>query len=122
MDHRFLVSKMTYYSIAGSAAKKTDHNRRVYRLTEFFATKHRLVVTKLRIGIKSKDFSKCNHQGFNLEKLRDRTYVQEYAVTISNKFNLYSELGDPEKLLDDYKRETLKAVEKYIGERPRPRE
>ena len=42
-------------------------------------------------------------------------------MTVSNRFNVLGTLEDPEELWDAFKRETLKAAEECIGERPRSR-
>ena len=56
---------------------------------------------------------------FHLEKLKDLTCVQEYAVTVSNWFGVLDTLEDPEELWDTFNRETLEAAKECIGERPR---
>ena len=58
---------------------------------------------------------------FHFEKLKDLTCVQEYAVTVSNRFGVLDTLEDPEELWDTFKRETLEAAKECIGERPRSR-
>ena len=124
--------RWTWYSNAGGVAKEIDHilvstrwrilqNCRVYRSAEFFATDHRLVVATLRIRIRSRKLPRCNFPKFHLEKLKDPVCAQEYAVTVSNRFGVLGALEDPEELWDTFKRETLKAAEECIGERPRSR-
>ena len=56
---------------------------------------------------------------FHLEKLKDLTCAQEYAVTVSNWFGVLDTLEDPEELWDTFNRETLEAAKECIGERPR---
>ena len=56
---------------------------------------------------------------FHLEKLKDLTSAQEYAVTISNRFGVLDTVEDPEKLWDSFKHETLEAAKECIGEHPR---
>ena len=124
--------RWTWYSNAGGVAKEIDHilvstrwrilkNCRVYRSAEFFATDHRLVIATLRIHVKSKKIPRCNSPRFHLEKLRDPTCAQEYAVAVSNRFEVLGALEDPGELWDAFKRETLKATEECVGERPRSR-
>ncbi|KAG0727072.1 hypothetical protein GWK47_035398 [Chionoecetes opilio] len=62
-----------------------------------------------------------NHTVFHLEKLKDLTCAHEYAVAVSNRFDVLGALGDPVELWDTFKRETLQAVKECIGERPRSR-
>ena len=54
---------------------------------------------------------------FHLEKLKDLTSAQEYAVTVSNRFGVLDTLEDPEELWDTFKCETLEAAKECIGER-----
>ncbi len=42
-------------------------------------------------------------------------------MTVSNRFEVLDTLEDPEELWDTFKRETLKATEESVGERPRSR-
>ena len=124
--------RWSWYSNAGGVAKEIDHilvstrwrilrNCRVYRSAEFFATDHRLVVATLKIHIRPMKIPRCNSPRFHLEKLRDPTCAQEYAVAVSNRFEVLDTLEDPEELWDTFKRETLKATEECVGERPRSR-
>ena len=93
----------------------------VFRSAEFFATDHRLVVASLKLHIKSRKPPRRNHTVFHLEKLKDLTCAQEYAVTVSNRFGVLDTLEDSEELWDTFKRETLEAAKECIGERPRSR-
>ncbi|KAG0724748.1 LINE-1 retrotransposable element ORF2 protein [Chionoecetes opilio] len=54
-------------------------------------------------------------------KLKDLTCAHEYAVAVSNRFDVLGALGDPVELWDTFKRETLQAAKECIGERPRSR-
>ena len=56
-----------------------------------------------------------------LQKLKDLTCAQEYAVTVSIRFGVPDTLEDPEELWYTFKRETLEAAEECVGERPRSR-
>ena len=47
--------------------------------------------------------------------------AQEYAVAVSNRFEVLGTLEDPGELWDTFKCETLKAAKDCIGERPRSR-
>ena len=58
---------------------------------------------------------------FHLEKLKDLTCAQEYAVIVSNQFGALDTLEDSEELWDAFKRETLEAAKECIRERPRSR-
>ena len=124
--------RWTWYSNAGGVAKEIDHilvstrwrilqNCRVYRSAEFFATDHRLVVATLKIHVRSKKIPRCDFPRFHLEKLREPACAQEYAVAVSNRFEVLGTLEDPEELWDTLKRETLKATEECVGKRPRSR-
>ena len=55
---------------------------------------------------------------FHLQKLKDLTWAQEYAVTVPNRFEALDTLEDPEELGDTFKRETLEAAKECIGEHP----
>ncbi|KAG0712996.1 TBC1 domain family member 16 [Chionoecetes opilio] len=96
-------------------------NCRVYQSAEFFGTDHRLVVATLKLHVKSRRISRGNHTVFHLEKLKDLTCAHEYAVAVSNRFDVLGALGDPVELWDTFKRETLQAAKECIGERPRSR-
>ena len=126
------LRRWTWYSNAGGVAKEIDHilvstrwrilqNCRVYRSAEFFATDHRLVVATLQIHVRSKKIPRCDQSRLHLEKLREPACAQEYAVTVSNRFGVLDTLEDPEELWDSFKRETLKATEECVGQRPRSR-
>ena len=52
---------------------------------------------------------------FDLEKLKDLSWAQEYAVTVSNKFRVLDTLEDPVKLWDTSKRETFETAKECIG-------
>ena len=52
---------------------------------------------------------------FHLEKLKDLTGAQEYAVTVSYRFGVFDTLEDPEELWDTFKRETLEAAKECNG-------
>ncbi|KAG0724675.1 tRNA dimethylallyltransferase [Chionoecetes opilio] len=54
-------------------------------------------------------------------KLKDFTYAHEFAVAVSNRFDVLGALEDPVELWDTFKRETLQAAKECIGERPRSR-
>ncbi|KAG0729261.1 Retrovirus-related Pol polyprotein from type-2 retrotransposable element R2DM [Chionoecetes opilio] len=122
----------TWYSNAGGVAKEIDHilvstrwrilqNCRVYWSAEFFGTDHRLVVATLKLHVKSRRISRSNHTVFHLEKLKDLTCAHEYAVAVSNRFDVLGALGNPVELWVTFKRETLQAAKECIGERPRSR-
>ena len=80
----------------------SSKNCSVFRSAEFFATEHRLVVTILKLHVKSRKPPKCDHNVFHLEKLNDLTYAQEYAVTVSNRFGALDTLQDPDELWDTF--------------------
>ncbi|KAG0723422.1 Transposon TX1 uncharacterized protein [Chionoecetes opilio] len=126
------LHRWTWYSNAGGVAKEIDHilvstrwrilqNCRVYRSAEFFGTDHRLVVATLKLHFKSRRISRGNPTVFNLEKLKDLTCAHEYAVAVSNRFDVLGAFGDPVELWDTFKRETQQAAKECIGERPRSR-
>ena len=126
------LHRWTWYSNAGGVAKEIDHilvstrwrilqNCRVFRSAEFFATDHRLVVATLKLHVRTRMSPRCNHTVFHLERLKDLTCAQEYAVAVSNRFEVLDTLEDPVELWDTFKRETLEAAKGCIGERPRSR-
>ena len=84
----------------------------------FFATDDWLVVATLK---SSKNPLKCDHTVFHLEKLKDLTCAQEYAVTVSKRFGALDTLEDAEELRNTFKRDTLDAAKGCIGEWPRSR-
>ncbi|KAG0719085.1 Pentatricopeptide repeat-containing protein 2, mitochondrial [Chionoecetes opilio] len=55
------------------------------------------------------------------QKLKDLTCAHEYAVAVSNRFDVLGALEDPVELWDTFKRETLQAAKECIGELPRAR-
>ena len=81
----------------------------------FFATDHRLVVATLKLHVKSRKISRCDHNVFHLEKLKDLPCVHEYGVTVSNRFEVLDALEDPVKLWDTFKRETLETARGCVG-------
>ncbi|KAG0710316.1 Craniofacial development protein 2 [Chionoecetes opilio] len=123
---RFLVSEtraapLDMYSNARRVAKEIDHvlvsicwrilqNCRVYRSAEFFGTDHRLVVATLKLHVKSRRISRGNHTVFHLEKLKDLTCAHNYAVAVSNRFDVLGALEDLVELWDTFKRETLQVA------------
>ncbi|XP_076036536.1 uncharacterized protein LOC143022278 [Oratosquilla oratoria] len=124
--------RWAWYSNAGGVAQEIDHifvsthwkilqKCRVYRSAELFGIDHRLVVATLRLRIKSRRIPRCNLPEFHLEKLRDDVCAQEYAVPISNWFEVHDSLEEPEELGDIFKHGTLNAAEHCVEERPRPR-
>ena len=78
-----------------------------------------LVVATLMLHVKFKRISRCNHNVFNFEKLKDLTFVHEYTVTVSNWIKMLGALEDPVELCDTFKRKTLESTKWCIGERPR---
>ena len=103
------LHRWTWYSNAGEVAKEIDHilisthwrilqNCRVYWSAVFFATDHRLVVATLKHHVKSRKISRCNHNVFLLEKLKDLSSAHEYAVTVSNRFEVLGALENPVQL------------------------
>ena len=58
---------------------------------------------------------------FYLEKLKDLTYAQEYAVTVYNRFGVLDTLENPEELWDTFKLDTSEAAKECFGERLRSR-
>ena len=108
--------RWTWYTNAGGVAKEIDHilvstrwrilqNCRVFRSAEFFAIDHRLVAS-LKLHIKSRKSPRRNNTVFHLEKLKDLTCAQEYAVTVSNRFGVLDTLEDPEEQWDTFKRDS----------------
>ena len=99
----------TWYSNVLGAAEEIDHNLitarwkilpncRVFRRAKFFVTDHSLVVATFKLHVKYIRISRCNHNVFHLEKLKDLTCAHEYAVTVSNQFEVLGALDDPVKL------------------------
>ena len=73
-------------------------NCKVFRSAEIFATDHRLVVASFKLHIKFRKPPRRNQPVFHLEKLKDLTCAQEYAVTVSNRFGVLDTLEDPDEL------------------------
>ncbi len=94
---------------------------RIYRGAEFFATNHRLVVATIKLHVRSRRISRCNNPVSHIEKPKDLACAQEYAVTVSNRFEVFGTLDNRVELWDAFKRETLQAAKECIGERPRSR-
>ena len=126
------LHRWTWYSNAGGVAKEIDHilvstrwrilqNCRVFRSAEFFATDHRLVIATLKLHVGSRRTPRSSYPVFHLGKLKDPTCAHEYAVAVSNRFEALGTLEDPVEMWDTFKRETLKAAEECVGERPRSR-
>ncbi|KAG0711895.1 LINE-1 retrotransposable element ORF2 protein [Chionoecetes opilio] len=118
------ISKKTNTELKEAAEKLVSSYPRdleAGRSAEFFGTDHKLVVATLKLHVKSRRISRGNHTVFHLEKLKDLTCAHEYAVAVSNRFDVLGALGDPVELWDTFKRETLQAAKECIGERPRSR-
>ena len=126
------LHRWTWYSNTGGVAKEIDHilvdtrwrllrNCRVFRSAEFFATDHRLVVATLELRLKSRRISRCHQPVFHLERLRNEEVARQYAVAVSNRFEVLGTLQDPADLWDTFKRETLSAAGDCLGSRPRRR-
>ena len=126
------LHRWTWYSNAGNAMKEIDHilvstrwrilqNCRVYRSAEFFSTDHRLVVATLKLKLKSCSIPRCYSPGFHLERLRDENCATEFAVAVSNRFEVLDSLEDPVELWENFKREALSAAHECIGVKPRSR-
>ena len=126
------LHRWTFYSNAGGAGREIDHilvstrwrvlqNCRVYRSAEFFATDHRLVVATLKLRLKTQKISRSYPPGFHLERLREEECAREYAVAVSNRFEVLGSLDDPVELWDNFKREILSAAGECIGVKPRSR-
>ncbi|XP_037781108.1 uncharacterized protein LOC119577605 [Penaeus monodon] len=94
---------------------------RVFRSAEFFATGHRFVVATLRLSLRSRRILRSYQQVFHLERLKSEEVAQEYAVTVSNRFEVLGTLQDPAELWDTFKWETLSAAEECLGVRLRRR-
>ena len=58
---------------------------------------------------------------FHFEKLKDLSCADEYAVTVSNQFEVLDALEDQVKLWNNFKRETLEAAIGCVDERSRSR-
>ena len=77
----------TWYSNAGRVAKDIDYilvstrrilqNCRIFWSAVFFATNRRLVVATLKLHVKSRKISKCDHNVFHLEKLKDSSCAHD---------------------------------------------
>ncbi|KAG0728627.1 Craniofacial development protein 2 [Chionoecetes opilio] len=98
------LHRWTWYNNDGGAAKEIDHilvsthwrilqNCSVYWGAEFLASDDRLVVATLKLHVKSRRISRGNYTVFHLEKLKDLTCAHEYAVAVSNRFNVLAALG-----------------------------
>ena len=125
------LRRWTWYSNDGQTRKEIDHilistrwrllqNCRVFRSAEF-PTDHRLVVATLKLRLRSRRVSRSTQPRLHLEKLKDEECAREYAVAVSNRFEVLDTLQDPEELWDTFKRETLSAAGECLGARPRSR-
>ena len=56
---------------------------------------------------------------FHLEKLKDLTWAHEFAVTVSNRFEVLGTFEDQVELWDTFKHETLEAAKECVGGRLR---
>lgn len=56
---------------------------------------------------------------FHLERLRDPACSQEYALTVSNRFDVFGTLEKLEDLWDTFKHENLQTAKECIGVLPR---
>ena len=84
-------------------------------------TDQRLAIATLKLFVKSREPPISDQTVFYLEKLKDLTRVQEYAVRISNRFGMLDALENPEEMWDTFKRQTLETAKEYIGEHLRSR-
>ena len=74
------------------------------------------VVATLKLCVKSRKPPRCDHTVFQLKKLKELTYAQEYAVTVSDWFGALDTLEDPEELWETFKCETLEGTNECTGE------
>ena len=91
------LHRWTWYNNAGGVAKEIDH---------ILVSTHSSVAS-LKLHVKSRKPPRCNHTVFYLEKLKDLTCAQEYAVTVSNRFGALDTLEDTEEIWDTFNHETL---------------
>ncbi|KAG0698159.1 Protein spinster [Chionoecetes opilio] len=118
------VGEASYSTIAPTIISDLfvgDTRSKMLALFYFAIPVGRLDFATLKLHVKSRRISRGNHTVFHLEKLKDLTCAHEYAVAVSNRFDVLGALGDPVELWDTFKRETLQAVKECIGERPRSR-
>ena len=81
----------TWYSNAVGVAKEINHilvstRWMILQNCRVFSECRVLVVASLKLHVKSRKPPRCNHTMFHLEKLKDLTCAQQYAVTVSNRF------------------------------------
>ena len=118
------LHRWTWYNNAGWVAKEINHildntrwrifqNCRVFLNAEFFD--HRLVVATLKLHVKSRKILSCNHNVFHFEKLKNFICAHEYAVTVSNQFEVLDALENPVELCNTFKHENLKTTWACFG-------
>lgn len=74
------------------------------------------VVATLMLHNKSRKIVRNKHIVLHLEKLKDSACAWEYAVTISNQFNMLGTVEDPVKLWNPFSHEIVEASKECTGE------
>ena len=104
-SRRLRIAGSLHRCNAGGVAKEIDHilvrtywrilqNCRVFQSVKFFVIDHRLIVGTLKHNVKVRKPRRCDHTMLYLEKLKDLTCAQEYAVTVSYQFRVLDTLED----------------------------
>ena len=116
---------LTWYSNAGGVAKEIDHvlidgrwrmiqNCRIYRSAQFLNTDHRLVVTTLKLHLKSRRMVPSQPR-LDVGKLKDERVTEEFANRLSGDLGGLGALGGPEELWSAFKTTVLDVAGGCLG-------
>ena len=105
--------RWTWYSNAGGVAKEIDHvlfdgcwrmiqNCRVYQSAQFVNTDHRLVVTTLKLQLKSWRMVPSQPR-LDVGKLKGERVAEEFANRLSGDLGGLGVVGSPEELWSAFK-------------------
>lgn len=123
------IHRHTWYSNDGHTRKEIDHvlvntrwkaiqQCRVYRGMEF-NTDHRAVVATIAIRLRQPVVKKLPPPQYDLSRLQDPAIQQQFAVTVSNRFDVLSD--DDKTRWDNYKDEMNSIASTILGSSRKPK-
>ena len=117
--------RWTWYSNDGGVAKEIDHvlfdgrwrmiqNCRVYQSAQFLKTDDQLVVTTLKLHLKSRRMVPSQPR-LDVGKLKNERVAEEFAYRLSGDFGGLGALGEPEELWSAFKTTILDVAGGCLG-------
>ena len=121
------IHKKTWRSPGGSTANEIDYisidkrwrsailDVRVYRGADI-GSDHHLLITSLRLRLKQKQITHPQRP-FAVEKLNDRTIVEQYQLKLQNRFQVLENIAEIEDQWTQFKDIVTMSAEETIGRR-----